>query len=89
MKDNENRSRWDALVRGSPASLRATSITVFHDEGADLACIGWHIVKYDGNTNIVKLSDKASEHGYPIRLLVLGIQMHMTPGSGNAIYPNM
>ena len=74
---------WDAAVKGSSA-LRAAILGMLQDEvavyrGRNTLTTLWDEEKIDDNIDVVQLINKAEPLEYPFCILVLGLQLHMSP----------
>ena len=79
----EHQGPWDAAVKGSPA-LRAGLLSLMRDEmairlGKDTLVTLWDVEKFSDNIDIGVLIIEAAALQYPIKLMSLGLQMHMAP----------
>ena len=73
---------WDAAVKGS--SLRAAILGMLQDEiavsrGRNTLTTLWGEEKFYDNIDVVQLIDKTEALEYPLCMLVLGLQVHMSP----------
>ena len=74
---------WDAAVKGSSA-LRAAILGMLQDEvavyrGRNTLTTLWDEEKFYDNIDILQLINKSKEVEYPIAILILGLQLHMSP----------
>ena len=74
---------WDAAVKGSSA-LRAAILNLLQDEIAvyrerhTLTTL-WDEEKFYDNIDIIQVMGKSTEVEYPLDILILGLQLHMSP----------